>query len=73
MVAVSGGASTEPEGGGSARTHSASELLNTMIFVTSDNVQAAKQMSSVVGHPYSLLTPQVFPTHPLRVDDSKKF
>jgi hypothetical protein len=29
-----------------------------MVFVTSDNVKAAEQMSAVVGHPYSLISPQ---------------
>ena len=35
------------------------ELLNTMLFVTSDNVKAAEQMSGIVQHPYTLTTPQV--------------
>mmetsp|Transcript_20249 Transcript_20249/g.29029 ORF Transcript_20249/g.29029 Transcript_20249/m.29029 type:complete len:528 (+) Transcript_20249:2-1585(+) len=61
LEAAAGGAGSPgagavgPAGGAS---HSAGELLNTMLFVTSDNVKAAQQMSSVVGHPYSLLTPQ---------------
>lgn len=40
------------------RHHNKHLLLNTMLFVSSDNTKASEQMNRTVGHPYSYFAPQ---------------
>eukprot|EP01035_Chromulina_nebulosa_P002705 gene2705-3690_t len=51
-------ASTEENPPTSKVPHGPGVLLNTMVFVTSDNIKAGEQTSKLVQHPYTLTTPQ---------------